>query len=346
MYVRPYSKRGHQLGRYDLSNEEKRQYSEYLLFRSFYTGFPVEADHATAVFTSFEQIRDYIIDRIQNIPNRALMLSGGMDSAALLPCMGKNAIAYTIFHEGRLGSEVETARRYCKEMGAEHRTILIKRQEYIDSLDYLMHSKNMPLSPAEAVIYLTAKAMKKDGFNNILMGSGDPRMGGFPELRGLHSKTSYIKKLKKRYFDPKRVLRDGVSVEYVFDQYLVDLPNWDRSTYMNGTSFINDIGVERFAHSNAVQSAGCQLIAPYKEIMVTIDEKRNRRESKYILRELFKSFYGYMPPLKIGMEKPVDFLDNFIPLTPIFNDLNLKDMKFPRKFLLYCLDRFHYLKHL
>jgi len=322
-----------------LDEKTIKQYSEYLTFRSFYTGFE-EISTPETKLNSIDEIDSYIHNRLKGLKNSAILISSGMDSANLLPHMPKDCTAYTILHENEEFNEVDVAKSYCDKFNIRHKAIKIKEKEYLDSIDSLMIRKKMPLSPAEPIFYLAAKKIKEDGHENIVTGGGaDSKIGGFPRFRGDYSAKELEKCYRRKYLNPEKVLVNGTNIKHVLNSFTVKF-----SSKIDTRQFLRDIGIERFAFNNAIEAANCKHISPFAEFIFDFDEQLNNENPKYVLRALFKKYYDMDALKKFGMQKPSTLLPYFIPTNSIFDNLEYYKLNYPQKFLLHSLDRFHSLK--
>lgn len=335
-----------------------QQYSEYLLFRNFYTGHPVEKSQAKEVF-SVEEAKTYLEKRLGSLDNAAILLSGGMDSAILLPYMPKSTVAYTIFHEDLdEESEVEIARSYCEKFGIEHKVISINPKDYVDCIDKLMINKKMPLSPAEPILHLVSKVAIEDGFSQIVTGAGaDQGCGGFSKSRRDYSISGFQKRLEKTYVNPSVTLKSHANIHEILKHYtrpadfirktIRNLPlRLTAKTLVDTRKFFNEIGIERFAYNNAIHLAGGEHIAPLKEIYFNYDEVKNQKKPKYFIQDIYESIYGKLPPKKLGLQKPAFLLRDYKPSNfDLFReDLKTDHLPYNKKFLIYCLERFENLR--
>ena len=339
-----------------------KNYSEYLSFRSFFTDHPVQKSKSRVVQDAEEAI-DYLKGRLSDLEDAAILLSGGMDSAILLPFMPKSTTAYTIYHDNlEEDSEVEIARKYCEKFGIKHKAIAIKPQNYLDSMDALMINKKMPLSPAEPIFYLASKVAVEDGFKRVITGAGaDTCHGGFIKHRRKYTISSYIKRLARAYVSPKATLNNFSDTSHVFKDYLKPTSISDHTLrtffeslvaspgnkgLLDSRNFLRDIGFERFAYDNAITFAGAEHISPLKEIYYDFNEKKNLKRPKYFIEDIYEGIYGYLPPKKLGLQKPSFLLNDYKPSNfDLFKkDFNTKNLPYPKKFLIYSLERFEQLR--
>jgi hypothetical protein len=339
-----------------------KNYSEYLTFRSFYTGFPSTQEKTTEIKNIDEAI-NFIRDYLSKLSNPAILLSGGMDSAILLPYMPKNTTAYTIFHDKLKTNEVEIAREYCDKYSIKHVAISINEKEYFSVIDKLIISKKMPITPSEPIIYLAAKRANEDGFSEIVTGAGaDTKLGGFKRFRRSLSRKEYQKNLSKSYTSPEKILKKTNSLNHVFQQYLLPTPKFNKvldksflkrlktflleKNIIDANSFLGDIGVERFTFDNAINLAGCKHFTPYNQFTFDFDEKKNFKQPKYLIQEIYSRIYKQKAPKKLGLQKPTHMLKDFKPQNmELFKDnIDIKKMNYTQKYLIYSLERFETLR--
>ena len=339
-----------------------QNYSEYLSFRSFYTGHPVQSTKLKEI-SSVAEAKTFLTERLGKLKNSAILLSGGMDSAILLPFMPKDTVAYTIYHE-QLGddNEIAIARKYCEKFDIKHKVIKINPKDYFDCMDTLMVNKKMPLSPAEPIFYIASKVAVNDGFEQVVTGAGaDARLGGFNKDRLKYTIKSYQKRLAKTYVQPSLALKHPENIDSALTDYVKpnnSKPNKIRSFLTNLTlssnkskvvdtkRFLSDISYERFAYDNAIGLAGTKHISPLKEIYYELDEDRNKKQPKYFIQDIYKDIYGYLPPKKKGLQKPSFLLKDYSPENfDLFKKgLDTSKLTYDKKFLIYCLERFEKLR--
>jgi hypothetical protein len=348
------------------STDRIKNYCEYLTFRSFYTGFPVARQNVSRV-DGVDGAIHKIKEVIATLDNPALLLSGGMDSAVLLPFMPKDSTAYTIYHERLETNEVEIAKNYCHKFSIKHVAISIDPYESLSIIDELMINKKMPLSPAEPMLYLAAKQANLDGFKEVVSGGGvDTKFGGFTCFRRDHFSAKYQEKLQRRYLQPKNILQEICRLDHVFDQYLMPAPKdkimpdkipmrrflrsisprkRDRCI-VDYNRFLRELGVERFAFDNAIALAGCEHVAPFNQFAFDFDEKLNLERPKYFIQNLYREIYNQEAPEKLGLQKPTYMLTDYSPSNfQLFrSDIDMSALKYPQIFLIYCLERFEALR--
>lgn len=269
-----------------------------------------------------------------------MLLSSGMDSAVLVPYMPPGSIAYTLFHPRLKTNELDAAKYYCKKFGMEHRAIPIDPSQYIEVIEPLLRRKRMPLSPAEPQFYIAAMIAARDGFRGVVTGGGaDTKLGGFPALRKNIPVKRYVDKLQRTYLHPGRILKEGVSVDYLMEEYCHG--GTKPTPLVDSRRFLAEVGVERFAFDNAIQAAGIDHIAPFNVFGIDFDEEINKIQSKYPIQEMYNAIYGCNPPDKKGFQKPAFLLKDYSPQSDIFADFDIDDLKYHQKFLVYCLERYH-----
>lgn len=313
---------------------------EYLTFRSFYDGYPVSRRSVPEVATPDEAL-DAIRACLASAPNKALLLSGGMDSAVLAPFMPKGSAAYTVYFDKIEKNELGLAKSYCEKFGLEHIPLKIDADEYLESIDGLIIRKGMPLSPAEPVYHLAAKKAAMDGHEQVVTGGGaDGKQGGFVGLRHDVEPSEMEQRWRKHYINPVNILRDSISVEYAFGDFLKD-----GKRIVDSREFLWYVGTERFAYDNAIEAAGTSHIAPFSTFRCAFDKWRNKREPKYFIVEMYRAIFGYDPPKKYGMQKPSYALGGYKPTNlEIFKEFDIKSYDFNKKVQIFFLERFEALR--
>lgn len=337
-----------------------KNYCEYLTFRSFYTGLP-KPEVDLPFVKNIEDAKQKLSDVLGRTEKPALLLSGGMDSAVFVPYVPKDTTAYTIYHENLDYSEVDIAKKYCDKYSIKHVAISIDPEESMSVVDELMINKKMPLSPAEPMFYLAAKRAAKDGCKDIITGgTADTRFGGFCRFRQELPSSKYQKKLFKRYHNPQKILKNHTQLDYLFDEYLIPMrqkktltdfmrsisPRKKDRCIIDSRRFLQEVSIERFAFNNAISMAGCKHIAPFSSFLFDFDESQNMKRPKYFIQDLYESIYGCEPPKKLGLQKPTFLLKDYSPtnLELFKENINTAKMSYPKKFLLFCLERFEELR--
>ena len=173
---------------------------------------------------------------------------------------------------------------------------------------------------------------------------GDAADYVFGGMDKLYSKDWEYDDFKRRYtyINPKDVLIDPVDMDFAFKKYKIG-NNIDFVSLMH-----NYTDVESYAsYENAFHTAGMNYVDPYENMKLgrPLDLIRIRNgESKYLIRELFKSKYPEIPvPEKIPMPRPVDyyFKDWEGPERPEFKkNLDMSKFSGNQKWQLWCLERF------
>ena len=257
----------------------------------------------------------------------------------MVPFMPKGSTAYTFTHPKIKKDEVAIARRYTDKFGLEHKIVELDVDQYFEVMGKLMQNKGMPLSPAEPTIHILAMAAAADGHSDIVTGSGgDLKQGGYTKFRKIRRAKSFEKKLHKVYLNPQKILVNGTGVQHVLEKY-------SRLKFftqlIDAESFLNEVGLEGFAHDNAIRSAGIGKISPLATVVCPYDPKKNNRLPKAFIQEFYRNIYGTLPPKKLGLQKPNFALQSYRPTRPEFRqDFDYEALDFNRKFLVFSLERF------
>jgi len=321
------------------STRDIRNWSEYLSFRSFFSGFPVESP-VLPVCRTVDEIREAIATQVAGLDRPAILLSGGMDSAVIAPFLPRGTLAYTLYHPALKVNELDLARSYCERFGLVHVPVAVDGDDYLSVVDRLMISKRMPLSPAEPLFHIAARRAVADGHATILTAGGvDGRHGGFQRLRQFIAPADFASLWQKYYLPPSRVLRVFTDIGHVLRDYVV---THDGERVIDANRFMVEVGTERFAYDNAISAAGGTHLSPFSKFATEFDLQRNAVEPKYLIQDLYRQIYGVNPPKKLGMQKPTYLLSDFRldNRDVFFETANLAEMKYQRRVLIYFLDRF------
>lgn len=275
---------------------------------------------------------------------RGVLLSGGMDSAVVASYLA-GADAYTFRFLGGSFQSEELARAEC------YAEIYGLRLHYVDiSFDtvsrYLvpvMEAKAAPVHSIEPQIYQAALQAQADGVEVIFIGeSSDLLFGGMDKLL---AKDWTLDDFMNRYIftKPEDVLREPVSMRYVFERYRLDNDRIDFLKFMDEVFSIESSS----SYMNAFAAAGMNYYDPYAKLKMAdpLDLSRVRNgESKYLIRELFRMRYPDLQvPEKIPMPRPVDsyFKDWCGPERHEFrDDIDITKFTGNQKWQLYCLEKF------
>lgn len=272
-----------------------------------------------------------------------ILLSGGMDSAILASYM-KGCDAYTFrFLGGDFAKEeLERAEYYAKYYGLRLHYVDLDWNAQIKNLDAVIEAKNAPVHSIEPQLYSAAMQAKNDGVGHLVIGeSSDLVFGGMDKLL---AKDWTLEEFKNRYMftNPFDVLKEPVSMDYLFERYR--LPN-DRIDFL---SFMDNVfSIESSSsYFNAFKVAGIPYTDPYASLKMAepLDLNRVRNgEPKYLIRELFHKKYPEIPvPNKVPMPRPVDFYfeDWGGVLRDEFKNIDIKKFSGNQRWQLFCLEYF------
>lgn len=333
-----------------------RALSEYLAFRWL-------AGDETAWFGAYRPDRSALVPEVQ-IPvgsvdgihdalqarlalvdpkTTGLLLSGGIDSAVLGRLVPTGLRAYTIRFDADLAiDESVMAAQFATIAGLDHRIVDVSWDDYEAASDLLMLRKRAPLHAVEVGLHKAALRAAADGITTLIVGNGaDSTFGGLDKLL---SRDWTFDGFVRRYtfVDPRRVLEDPMDVTDIFTP-------WAAADVYDTAGFLKVVhgeGVTQ-AFMNAIGAAGCQMRAPYEDLVLagSLDLSRIRAgQSKYLLRELFGRLYPNMElPGKIAFARPMDrWLAEWAgPRRPEFRrDLDISRITGEQRWLLWCLDRF------
>ena len=288
-----------------------------------------------ALQQSFSKIKD---------EKKGILLSGGMDSAILASYMpGCDAYTFRFLNGAYQSEELHRAEHYAYLYNLKLHYVDINCDIIDRCLDKTMSSKGAPVHSIEPQIFHAAQQAQHDGISLMIIGNGsDYVFGGMDKLL---SKDWDFDAFAKRYtyVSPAEVLKEPVSMDYLFERYRMP------GNKINYLGLLQDIAIDESyaSYQNAFHAANMPYLDPYASLYMAepLDLKRIRAgESKYLIRQLFKSKYPDLPvPEKVPMPRPVDhcFADWEGPKRPEFrSDIDISRFNGNQKWLLYCLERF------
>lgn len=272
-----------------------------------------------------------------------LMLSGGMDSAILAAYMPKGSKTYTFRSniEGTI-DETEPAKKYCEYYGLEHNPVEVSWEDMLENARICMAHKNAPVHSIEPQLYKAAQQAKADGIEVLIVGeSADTIFGGMDQL--LSKDWSYQDWVSRyTYVEPSMVLKDPVSMDYLYEKYKIDPNGVDFVRFVNEVFYVEGLG----SYLNSFGAAGINILAPYAQCRMSekLDLERVRNgESKYLVRELYAEKYPDFPvPTKIPMPRAVNqwLADWKGPQRPEFLPNCIEGLTGDQKWLIFCLEMF------
>lgn len=273
-----------------------------------------------------------------------IFLSGGMDSAILASYMpGCDAYTFRFLNGNFQKEELARAEYYAKTYGLKLHYIDIDWNTTVEGyVDACMEAKKAPVHSIEPQLLQGAIQAKKDGITKMVIGeSSDLVFGGMDRLL---AKDWTFEEFKKRYTftEPELVLKEPVSMDYLFERYR----NGNNIDFLK---FMDDVfSVESSSsYLNSLTVAGMKYIDPYAKLKMgdPLDLNRVRNgESKYLIRELMHRKYPDIPvPEKVPMPRPVDeyFKDWKGPSREEFlDDLDMSQFTGNQKWQIWCLERY------
>lgn len=275
---------------------------------------------------------------------KGVLLSGGMDSAVVASYL-RGADAYTFRFLGGDFQKEELARAeyFAKYYGLKLHYVDISWDTVVAHLDPCMQAKCAPVHSIEPQILQAALQAKEDGIERLFIGEcSDVVFGG---MDGLLSKDWLMDEFEERYTftKPEDVLREPVSMHYLFERYRMEENRIDFLTFMDEVYAVESPS----SYLNAFQVAGMPYYDPYERLKMAdkLDLQRVRNgESKYLIRALMAKKYPEIPvPNKTPMPRPVDayFADWTGPKRPEFrDDIDMSRFSGNQKWQIYCLERF------
>lgn len=277
------------------------------------------------------------------IPGKtAILLSGGMDSAILASYVPKDVVAYT-FQCKAPGAinETEQARKYAECLGLKHEIIEMNWSDFEELTPVLLKHNKVPFHSIEIQLLKASIYAKSHGIDHIIYGdAADYVFGGMNRI--ISKDWTYDEFYEKYTFvDPKKVLKDPVDIHFMYDKY--KLPD----NKIDFIGFLHDMmDTESYTtYEEAFDTAEIQYMDPYLYMYMTEPwdlERIRAGESKYMVRELFKSRYPDIDiPEKIPMPRAMNqWLKDYIPSRPEFITDNINTLTGDQKWLCWCLEQF------
>ncbi len=275
---------------------------------------------------------------------KGVLLSGGMDSGIVASYIPE-AEAYTFrFLGGEYQKEeLKRAEYYASKYRLNLHYVDISWETVTKYLDLVMEAKGAPVHSIEPQILQAALQAKEDGVEVMFVGeSADLVFGG---MDGLLAKDWTFNEFVDRYTftKPEAVLKEPVSMQYVFERYRKDEDKIDFMRFMDDVFSIESSS----SYLNAFAVANMPYYDPYAKLKMAddLDLYRVRNgEPKYLIRELMAKRYPEIQiPSKNPMPRPVDeyFRSWAGPKRPEFkDDLNMALFTGNQKWQMYCLEKF------
>lgn len=302
-------------------------------------------EYRILVHTS-EEIGNEIEKQIKQFEGKkkGILLSGGMDSAIVASYL-PGAEAYTFrFLGGNFQSEeLKRAEYYAKYYGLNLHYVDISWDTVVQHLEPVMKAKAAPVHSIEPQILQAALQAKADGVEVVFVGeSSDLIFGGMDQLIG---QDWTFDGFMNRYIftKPEEVLKNPVSMQYVFERYRKGGDKIDYLTFMDDVFAIESSS----SYLNAFAVAGMPYYDPYAKLKMAdeLDLYRVRHgEPKYLIRGLMAMRYPEIPvPNKVPMPRPVDeyFKSWSGPKHSEFrDDIDMSKYTGNQKWQMYCLEKF------
>lgn len=305
------------------------------------------SDQERILVHTAQDIGDAIENQLATVREKyskpAILLSGGMDSAILASYLpGCDAYTFRFLDGNYQKEELQRAEMFAEYSGLTLHYVDIDWNTVVNNLKPIMISKGGPVHSIEPQICQGARQAMGDGADLIIIGDGsDFVFGGMDQLL---SKDWTFEDFYHRYIyvEPEEVLKEPVSVRYLFERYR-------QGDGIDFVKFMDVVATEESygSYSNAFSVAGLDYFDPYERLKMAapLDLDRIRSgESKYLIRELFRMRYPEIPvPNKLPMPRPVDvyFANWKGPIRTEFrDDIDMSQYKGNQKWLLWCLEQF------
>lgn len=290
-----------------------------------------------------EALNNQLQEKCSHYKKVGIFLSGGMDSSILASYLPRiDAYTFRFLDGDYQQDELHRAEAFAERNKMTLHYVDINWDTVSKYLEPVMISKGGPVHSIEPQICQGAKQAKADGVDLMIIGdASDYIFGGMDKLL---SKDWTFDAFVKRYIyvDPFDVLKDPVSIQYVFERYRQG----------DGIDFVEIL--EKLAtqesygsYNNAFITAGLDYFDPYEKLKMAGPLELNlvrNGESKYLIRNLFSMRYPDIPvPEKIPMPRPVDtyFANWQGPTRSEFkDDIDISQFDGNQKWLMWCLEEF------
>lgn len=271
-----------------------------------------------------------------------LLLSRGIDSGMLAAFMPKGSYAFTIDFPGIV--ESYGAKDYAERNDLRHYIINATWANYKQHELFLMLAKQAPLHPVEVPLFMAARLARQLGVETLIVGNGaDSNFGGLDKL--LAKDWSFDEFVERyNFIEPTTALKDCSNVRKVYEPYR----QGDKINYLEFLNEVHGDGITQ-AFSNAICSAGLNMVAPYEQLALKKDgldiERIRAGEAKYLLYELFNEIYPNKPaPAKVAFARPMErWMRDYKPQSDIFVeglDSAMELFSGEQKYLLRSLEKF------
>ena len=288
-------------------------------------------------------LQSQLLEKTRNYKKIGIFLSGGMDSSILASYLpGIEAYTFRFLGGDYQKDELQRAEQFAAYNQMTLHYVDIDWNTVTANLKPVMLSKGGPVHSIEPQICQGALQAKADGVDLMIIGdASDYIFGGMDKLL---SKDWTFEDFYHRYIyvEPEEVLKEPVSVRYLFERYR-------KGESIDFIEILDKLATQESygSYNNAFLTADLDYFDPYEKLKMSepLDLRRIRNgESKYLIRELFKKRYPNIPvPEKIPMPRPVDtyFANWEGPKRKEFReDIDIKKYSGNQKWLLWCLERF------
>ncbi|MBQ4309719.1 MAG: asparagine synthase, partial [Lachnospiraceae bacterium] len=202
-------------------------------------------------------IADQLDDAKSTVPGRVgLLLSGGMDSGILASYLpGADAYTFRFLGGEYQKEELRRAEIFAERNGMTLHYVDIGWEQVREALPAVMRSKGGPVHSIEPQIYLAAQQAKADGVGLMIIGdASDYVFGGMDKL--LSKDWTYDEFVRRYiYVDPFEVLREPVSMDYVFERYRTAGAGSERSVGAENAGAADGIDVPEILRTLAAQES-------------------------------------------------------------------------------------------
>lgn len=173
--------------------------------RSYWELFSPRTAHKEPLETSIQQVRERLEESIQarlmaDVPV-GVLLSGGVDSSAIVALLGARAKGIATFSVGFEDAddidERGVARAVAAHYGTDHHEVVVSEADAMRSLTTLIHHQDEPLAdPVCVPLMFVCELARKNGVPVVMAGEGsDELFWGYTRYRQIMSKQLWLRAL-------------------------------------------------------------------------------------------------------------------------------------------------------
>jgi asparagine synthase (glutamine-hydrolysing) len=298
-----------------------------------------EADEESLVAALRSRVRTAVEQRVQGRTHVGAFLSGGIDSSAVVAVLRDLGVRVTAFSAGfghGQPNELKYARMVAEHTRAEHRTIHVEPDQFLDLLPSIMYNLDDPLCDCITVPnYILAREAAREVSVVFNGEGGDPLFGG-PKNKflilnewygpfGQHDRArAYLASYHKLYdhlgalCTPEFLARTGGNGP-IEDEVRPFLEDVDLGHFLNRLMRVNVklkggqnilVKVDKMLSANGVEAASPLFDRTLTELSFTIPPRWKRKGDveKYVFKKAVESLLPHSVTYrkKVGMGVPLN----------------------------------------